>query len=375
MKIRGLFGGLAALLLLIGGGCAAEQVQPEEEISIQRLDMKVGVIAPLSGDFAAIGQSTVNAAELAVAELDEVTLVVESEGNCDNTAAVNAATKLITIDGVDAIVGPVCAGGFQAVVAVAQQHNVPLLGPVVDDATVSNNGELQEYTDIAIGLFSGFDQYWRRLAQYAYEQSPTLAILQSIDAGVETNIGYFLEEYERLGGEVVLREKVVVGTDDFRTAILKLDEQETLVWPHLFSDDRIAFYQQKDEMNALQETLILGDIYLELETQKYIDALGENYLNGTISASFKDSTSAEFKQQYVGKYGSDPLVGADNAFDAVMHFSTAFSECEGNGVCAVEYFRSNEYAGASGVLAFDQGGRLGEPVIKVYKSGNFEVLE
>ena len=74
---------------------------------------KVGVIVPVSGDFASFGEQVAKAVE--DANHGRVQVIIEDE-QCDSTKAANAYKKLTEIDAVKYIIGPGC-GSPQEVVA------------------------------------------------------------------------------------------------------------------------------------------------------------------------------------------------------------------------------------------------------------------
>jgi branched-chain amino acid transport system substrate-binding protein len=72
--------------------------------------IKIGVVGPLTGQFAAVGQSQINGAEMKAKEINaaggeyKIELISEDDAsNCDQS--VNATVKLITKDNVAAILG------------------------------------------------------------------------------------------------------------------------------------------------------------------------------------------------------------------------------------------------------------------------------
>ena len=118
---------LAALFLSACGGPR----QPE---------IRIGVIAELTGDMPAVGASCRNAAEMAAAEINAagglqvgaaripVRLFVEDNaGRADQSAS--AAQKLIAQDNVVAIVGPNASRYAIPASEIAESARVPLISP------------------------------------------------------------------------------------------------------------------------------------------------------------------------------------------------------------------------------------------------------
>ena len=88
-------------------GCAKD----EEEI-------KIGIVTPLTGPVAPYGENVRDGCLLALEEINEhggikLKLIIEDEDNSSRDA-VNAVQKLITVDHVPVIIGPVISSGLLA---------------------------------------------------------------------------------------------------------------------------------------------------------------------------------------------------------------------------------------------------------------------
>ncbi len=341
---------LIVVLSLVG--CSSEEVT-------------IGVVAPLSGGYAEFGQSIVNAISLA-AEDYNFTIVIEDEGDCEGKkAAINAVRKLINVDGVDGIVGPLCLGNFQAALPIALEEGVPLFGEAVTQNNVNSDGLTPEYDAIAIGAFPA-PKIWERLAQEALKISDEITIISIIDPAAENNVNSFIKEYEK-SGTVVKHYKISSGAD-YRTILTNLNTK--LVWPHLTNTNRAQFYKQKEELGV--EVIVLGDLWMEIDPSDYIALLGVSYLNGTISTSFKSTTSPEFTKRFLEEFDSPVMLSVDIAYDLAARSSELFKECSTT-KCVLEGFRGGEYNGVSGDMIFDENNlRSGETVVKTYVNGVFE---
>ena len=116
---------VAALSLLIPAVACA----PKEAETI-----KVGCVMDLSGDLAAMGARMLNGGKLAVEEINAAGGVlgkqvelVEEDGKTDPAAGLERVKKLIEIDGVQVIVGPMISGSSKLAIPYAKEHKVPLI--------------------------------------------------------------------------------------------------------------------------------------------------------------------------------------------------------------------------------------------------------
>ena len=97
--------------------------------------IKIGLIAPLTGDASAYGEPVRKGVEIATSEINEkggidgrFLEVVYEDGKCSNKDATSAAQKLINIDKVKVIVGMICSGELLSAAPVAESAKVILLG-------------------------------------------------------------------------------------------------------------------------------------------------------------------------------------------------------------------------------------------------------
>ena len=98
--------------------------------------IKLGFIAPLTGEASSIGLNNRAAAELAVEEVNaaggingrKIEMVYE-DGKCAPTDATNAANKLMNVDKVVAIDGAICSSETAAFAPTAMQNKVIVISP------------------------------------------------------------------------------------------------------------------------------------------------------------------------------------------------------------------------------------------------------
>jgi ABC-type branched-subunit amino acid transport system substrate-binding protein len=354
------------LILLLLVGCAQTTVAPDDDI------ITIGLMAPLQGGYAEFGQNIVTSVTMASEDYD-FNLVVEDEGDCESKVeSMNALNKLIAIDQVDVIIGPLCLANFMAALPVAYEADIPMLGYGVSQFHINDHGNLPEYDDIAVGAFPSPDSLWIELAEYAFNKSDHMIIISVIDPASENNVNAFIDHYAELGGIVDKHETVGLNEIDFRTFLLGVDSDTKLIWPHLPNPDRVKFYKQKEELGLLENVEILGDIWVEIDPSDYIEGLGIDYLDGTVSSNFVVTTDPVFIARFKEQSGRDITLAADIAYDLAARGSQILDECTTT-KCVATTFRETSFEGVSGTLAFDENAeRKGETIIRTYRDGVFE---
>ncbi len=133
-----------------------EAVRPAAEATT-----KVAILLPLSGPQANIGQSLLNAAQLAVYDVGGEKFALLPQDTQGTPEGASAAAQRALADGAQLFIGPVFAPEVEAVRALAHQRNIPILA-------LSNNENLTDTFTYVMGL-SPLDQVGRAL-QHAKRQ-------------------------------------------------------------------------------------------------------------------------------------------------------------------------------------------------------------
>lgn len=81
----------------------------------------------------------------------------------------------------------------------------------------------------------------------------------------------------------------------------------------------------------------------------------------------------EFKQKYNAKHGEDPMILANNAYEATKILVKALASCKGDTKCARDKaYQIKDFPGASGIISIDpDGGAQKSFVLKTVKNGKF----
>ena len=173
--------------------------------------LKLGSLAPTTGDLASIGQNWPAAVQLAVDTINEcggvneasVSLVNE-DSQTDPSAGSTAMTKLAEVDGVAGVVGAFASSVSGAAVDVAVRNNVMMVSPGSTSPVFTERAQNGE-----------FDGYWARTAPPDTYQSQALAALAEKQgfANVSTvainndyGVGFeqqFVEAFKADGGNIV----------------------------------------------------------------------------------------------------------------------------------------------------------------------------
>jgi branched-chain amino acid transport system substrate-binding protein len=194
-------------------------------VSAQKGPIKIGFLAPHTGNFAQIGMDMVDGFKMYLQERNytvagrKIELIVEDEGDNPSTA-VTKARKLITQDNVHLASGVFMTSAAYAVAPVFDAAKVPLMISVSAGDDLTQRKRVKYVTRFAptggeIGHAAGDYAYnklgWRKAAILGFDYA----------WGYE-NAGGFQRVFEELGGKVIQKTYAPVATADFGPYIANL---------------------------------------------------------------------------------------------------------------------------------------------------------
>ncbi len=343
--------GLFVLLLL--AACA----QPEEKGPV-----KLGVIAPMTGPNAWIGELVVSSAEMAVEELNaeggingrDIKIILE---DADTSAkASTAANKLISQDSVDvlySITTPVVAASS----AVAEQNKVPLFGFTAVPTFAKKNTWV--FSDLRSVI-----QECELLSQVALKNNHLrLAFLgNDADFSVEC-LDTLKREFVAKGGTIVANEMKVSNDPDARTILVKIknakpDALLLICWP----PDCNVIYKQMVELDFVPQLYLPIGIPLPANPIALQGVDKDRILKNAIAGDQKVNPDdpipafAAFLKKIEARTGKKPVHGADAAvaYDNMYEIAIAARKCpELTNECLREKLSETDYSGAAGDVKFE----------------------
>lgn len=333
---------------------------------------KIGVIAPLTGNAAELGQHIQRGLELANADLgNKYELLYEDDRCIDTKLALGAAHKLIQTDKVKYVIGPLCAPAYQAVSGLFNENEVSFIhtSAVTPPFVVSSDNYGVP------GLTTTLSQEDAFLADFIYHEldlTKMAVFVWDEEWAVEHRNG-FVKRYTELGGEIVFDETFSIGDTDFRTAALKLQDagaQGVFIVALNFQNANIV--RQFNDLNI--DIPIFGQF--EIEDPAFLNGAGET-AEGVIYVYPKiDTTRPEvrrFVETYKTTYGGEPNYYAYIGYDSLRLYDEAIKRCGEDTRCTTTTILSTKnFAGVSGLISFNADKTLSrEFEIKTIRDGMF----
>lgn len=353
--------------------------------------IKIGVIAELTGEMPAVGQSCVNSANLAAEEINDTggidiggtkytIKVVRKDDNADPEKAAVAARELIDTEKVSAIIGPNASSGAVEAGKVANEKGVMLITPwstspktTVDDKTgkpletVYRACFTDNFESEALGRFAAVDL-----------ESIRAAILYSSSTEVlKDQAELFKNSYEKNGGAIVAVETYKEGDKDYSAQLdkIKAASPDLIFLPSYYKDAARQAKQIRDK--GIEARLLGSDAW---STPDLIKAAGSDvdgaYVFNHYSAELPDSRTKKFVDRYKSKYNSTPDDVAALTYDSFGLLKKALEGAEklDNRSLLKSMKNVTEFEGVTGPLDFKGGSHdpVKDGVILQISNGKFK---
>ncbi|MBD2256564.1 ABC transporter substrate-binding protein [Pseudanabaena sp. FACHB-2040] len=371
-----------------GGETAAGEATSTEAASGEAIE--IGALMPLTGDLQAYGESAMNGINLAIEEINAAGGVLGrpiklaiGDTQTAPQPSIDAAQKLVSISGVQAVVGPMSSGeAIPVAESVTSKNNV---------LQISNSATSPVLTDVNDNDFS-----FRTVPSDAFQGVALAEVVQQ--KGMENlaiiyiNNDYgqglaesFQEAFEAAGGEISGSVPYEQGQSSYRGELQQLARggAEALVLIG-YPENGITILKQSLEENFFDRFVFTDG----MKAPEVISAIGADFLNGSVGTAPQALTESDAYQSFVKSYEAQygeipPKPYIDTAYDAVMLIALAMEKAgttdgtavrdalrevanapgtevrPGEWAKAVEAIKNGEtvdYVGASGSLDFDDNG-------------------
>ncbi len=339
--------------------------------------VKLGFIGPLTGDAANLGQNAKTAVQLAVDEVNQSggiqgkqLQMVYEDGQCNGTAASNAANKLMNVDQVPVILGGACSGETGAFAPAAKQAGVVVFSYCSSNPALSKAGIFRDYPSDAYQGSFGADYVYNTLGK-----RKAAVMFAKTDYGVGIK-QVFENEFQKLGGTIVDEEGFDQGTRDLRTQLAKVKAAKPdIVYFVSMTDEAVVGIKQAGEL-GLKMPFFGGDGWDDPKIPKTTGSAS----NGDMYTVPKPTRLDDFKAQMKAKTGSDEvLTCSPYAYDAVKLMAQVIGKV-GTDPAAIrtEMFKTLYTGGVSSdKISFDENGDLVGAAysVKVIQNGTATVKQ
>ena len=326
--------------------------------------VKIGVIMPMSGPVARLGEETKAMHDAILAKyFNDVDIeMVYADGKCNGSDAVTSYQKLVSIDNVDAILGGVCSTESLAISPLLEADNM------IAVSGVSTSSDLQS----ASMNFYSFANSSYLPSKMMVEQASKFERVAMISEQVDYTMGVHDYIKNGLGDTLVSSEVYEAGSTDMRNVIIKAlnSKPDALILnPNAGVTPKVLLNQLAENASDLDGVQIITQLaYLGAETRSDVAELAEGMMIVDVPevvsldfAEFKNSIDTEFQMH------SDFLIASTH--DAMLNLLTATIQAKQQNSDVLSTFRNLDLQGfISEGKTFD-----GETFLKGLDAGVFVI--
>lgn len=361
----------AVLFLLVASifvpGC---QRKSDEEI-------KIGCVMPLTGSGSLWGQNGRKGVELALAEINgaggiggKKVRVLFEDSQTEPRTAVSAFRKLVDIEGVKASIVDMISSNVLAIAPIANEKKVVIISPGASSPEITTAGDYV-FRNWPSDALQGEEAASIAFKKLGWKRIGIFYINNEYGKGLRNVFG---KTFTELGGQVIIEETFEQGASDFRTSISKLGRAR------LDGIYLIGYPKEVPIIIKQSRELRLPVNFLGTETfedpgilqQAGQAAEGVLYLLPK-SPDPQSGKAKHFREAFRTKFGEEPGVPADVAYDALFILKWAI-ERVGYDPDKIkdQLYLLKDWEGASGLTSFDSNGDAIKPFdLKTVKSGQF----
>lgn len=298
--------------------------------------IKIGWIGSLTGDQAVWGTCESNTVKMLIEEVNANggLLGKQVEGiyydtKGDAAEAVNATKRLITQDGVVAIIGPNASGQAISISAVLEQYKVPDIATVATNpkVTVNDDGSVKEYNFRVCFI----DPYQGAVAAgYAYDRLglKNAAVLYDVASDYSQGFTEFFEKtFTEKGGKIVAKEGFKEGDVDFKPQLSKIKDAapDMILMPYYYKEVALSANQAREL--GIDAVLIGGDGWPseQLMTMAAKSIEGSYVVN---HLDFNDPDVKPLQEAYKAKYDLPMELNGYMAHDAFLLLKAAIEDAQ-----------------------------------------------
>jgi len=330
-------------------------------------DIKVAILAPLSGPAPTFGISTRDGALMAIDEwnakggvLGKKIVPIVEDSQCTPDPAVNAANKVIDQDKVHYIIGEYCSKASIPISEVANaKHVIQITGGSTNPAvTVGGNGKVKDYVFRAcfIDPFQG-----TVAAKFALKTLKVKTAFVMFDQANDYAKGlaeYFAKAFTAQGGKIVGTETYTAKDTDFSVILAKISatKPDMVYLPDYYNIVNLAVKQAKEK--GIKVPFMGGDGWDSADLD--LKAADGGYFTNHYSAEDTRPVVQNFVKAYGAKYKDDKGQAKipDNpgllAYDATNLLLTAIKQAGVDDTAKVkDTLAKITFNGVSGTITFD----------------------
>jgi branched-chain amino acid transport system substrate-binding protein len=346
-------------------GLTEGRQQALQEVSpVLPREIKIGCIMSLTGLLGPMGTNIVKGVQLAVDEVNSrggiagrrIVLIVEDDGT-DPSKGLEALKKLVEVDGCQIVIGPMASGVLRAMGNYTNEHKVVLISPTATAPYITT-----EFPDDYVFRTVGSDTLQgKALGELLVKRNASRVVMLVMNNPY--GIGIMEEAKKVLGTRVIKTITYDPSKLDFTTELQMVKDlkPDGVLYVGYYEDGKIMFRQALemglDNILWVCAEGVYGDPMFE--DPAAAEFMARACIGTRPSAPVGLESYEIFKSKFRAKFGEDPSMYADTAYDATMMAILAIAKAgDYNGTKIREALKdiSQTFMGATGYKVFDENG-------------------
>ena len=348
---------IVMLVAMLVAACAPAQPQ----------EIKIAILAPLSGPVPTFGVSTKEGALMAIDEANakggvlgaKITAIVE-DSQCTPDPAVNAANKVINQDKVHYIMGEVCSKASIPVSEIANKAGVIQVSSTSTNpsVTVGADGKVKAFIFRACFIDPFQGAVAAKFASGTLNAKSAFVMVDQSNDYVKGLAAAFTDSFTKLGGKIVGTENYTGKDTDFSSILAKVaDAKPDLIYlPDYYNVVNLASKQAKEK--GITAPFMGGDGWDSSDLD--LKAADGGYYTNHYSPDSTDAAVVNFVKAYGAKYKDDknnakvPDALAALAYDATNLIIAGITAAGADDTTKVKAsLEAIKFAGVTGNVTFD----------------------
>jgi branched-chain amino acid transport system substrate-binding protein len=371
---------LAALTIpLLLTGCN----KPPSESGTNSGVIKVGEYASLTGSEATFGQSSHKGTALAIDDLNaaggvlgkKIQLLTEDDQSQAGQPA-TVARKLITSDGVVAILGEVASSKSLEAAPICQQYKIPMVSPASTNPKVTETGDYI-FRVCFIDPFQG-----TVMANFARKtlKLNTAAVFTDVKSDYSLGLAkFFKKSFTADGGTIVAEQNYSAGDKDFNAQLtaIKAANPDGIFVPGYYTEVGLIVLQARQQ--GITVPMFGGDGW---ESSSLVPiggaALEGCYFSTHYSPQDTSPAVQTFVKAFQAKYNETPDAMAALGYDSAMILADAIKRAGTTDGAKVRdaLAATKDFQGVTGKITIDADRNASKPaVILTVTNSQFKYIE
>jgi len=370
----------AVLTLAVASGCTKKSDQAAAGSANEKAsgnEILVGEYGSFTGSEATFGISTSNGIKMALDEVNkaggvhgkQVKLIsLDNQGKSEEAAS--AVTRLITQNGVVAVLGEVASSRSLAAAPIAQQNHIPMISPSSTNPKVTEVGDYI-FRVCFIDPFQG-----TVMAKFANEnlKAKKVAILRDVKSDYSVGLAdYFIKKFKELGGEIVSDQSYQSGEMDFKAQLtqIKAAKPDAVFVPGYYTE--VGLIARQARQLGLTVPLMGGDGW---DSSKLFEiggtAINGNYFSNHYTTESTEPVVVDFIKKYKERYGDTPDGLAALGYDSAKVLVEAMQRTKDVKPTEIrdEIAKTKDFNGVTGKITIDAQRNAVKPAVVVKVDGN-----